>query len=331
MLPPSFAADHRLVFLMIQFLTLKKPGIRKFCRSRLEIRRRYGRGPVELIVVTGIIAFALMIVLVSLPKGRESARLAGCQKNMMQIGLGLQMYHQAQGRFPTVATLGGSTGDSPIQALFDAFVIPDLLELQDPSKPPRPSQVPPRASRVPGLTCPSDSNAVGGPTSPFNSYRANTGDSPAGFGGPFQPGRSIDSDQIQRADGLSFTAAYAERLVGDHHDGTATPCDYAVLPGPISEANCPDCPLDLWRGDAGAAWADSSWKSSLYSHVLTPNAAKSCIAEDSRTALMGASSEHVNRVNVLMMDGSLKGVTPGIHPKVWQALGTVGTAEASPK
>ena len=39
---------------------------------------------------------------------------------------------------------------------------------------------------------------------------------------------------------------------------------------------------------------------------------------------MGASSGHANRVNVLMMDGSLRGVTPTIDPKVWQAMGTVG-------
>ena len=45
--------------------------------------------------------------------------------------------------------------------------------------------------------------------------------------------------------------------------------------------------------------------------------------------MMGASSGHVDRVNVLMMDGSLRAITPSIDPKVWGSLGTVETSGAS--
>jgi type II secretory pathway pseudopilin PulG len=330
MLAPSFTTNHNLVDFKIRFLTRSQPAFWKLSKNRSSHPRRYGRGPVEVMVVAGIGAFALMIVLVALPKGRESARMATCQKNLMQIGVGLQMYQQAQGHYPTVPNRNGTTGDSPILALFNAFVVPDLLEMKDPSNAPKPSRTPPRGTRVPGLTCPSDSNAFGGPTFPYISYRANTGDSSAGVGGPFQPGRTFTSGEIERADGLSFTAAYAERLVGDRRDGSPASCDYATSPGPIVEAKCPECSLNRWRGDAGSDWAESSWKSTLYNHVLTPNALRSCIADDDRSALMGASSSHVDRINVLMMDGSLKGVTPTIAPKVWQALGTVGTAQEKP-
>jgi prepilin-type processing-associated H-X9-DG protein len=322
MLAPSARTDHRLVERIIQFLTRQETRSRKF--HDFAVARRHGRGPIEILVVLAIIAFALMILLVALPKGRESARMTGCQRNLMQIGMGLQMYSNAQGYFPTVPELNRTAGDSPIEALFDTFVIPDLLEVHDPTRPPRPTRTPPRNVRVPNLTCPTDSNAVGDASSPFNSYRANTGDSSSGRGGPFQPGRRMSGEMIEAADGLSFTAAYAERLVGNRRDGSPATCDYALLNDAVGPASCPDCPVDRWRGDAGTGWAEASWRSTLYNHALVPNAPRSCIAEDGRSALMGASSEHVNRVNVLMMDGSVRGVTPGLNLRVWQAQGTVG-------
>src|SRR5205823_309350 len=54
--------------------------------------RRYGRGAVEVIVVVGLLGFFLMWFLIWLPQGRETSRMAACQKNLMQIGLGLQLY-----------------------------------------------------------------------------------------------------------------------------------------------------------------------------------------------------------------------------------------------
>ncbi len=286
--------------------------------------RRPGRGLVEVIVVAGILGFVAVLVMMALPRGRETARMAGCQKNLMHIGVGLQMYHQMSGYYPTVPTLGGSVGDGPVKAMLDAFVIPDLLELKDPARPPKPSQSPPGGMRVPGLACPSDPNAMANSTIPVISYRANTGDDPSGLGGPFQPRRTMTSAQIEAADGLSYTAAFAERLTGDRRVGDPSLANYASSPGTVPRGGCPGLPADRWRGDAGSNWAEASWRSTLYNHLLTPNASPSCIADDGRTALMGASSGHVNRVNVLMMDNSLRVVTPAIDPKIWQGMGTVG-------
>jgi type II secretory pathway pseudopilin PulG len=307
-------------------LTVVDGGTPKFLKKTEVARmpRRYGRGLVEVIVVTGIVGFALMILLVALPKGRESARLAKCQMNLMQIGIGLQMYHQSRQHFPTVPALASPDGDSPLAALFKAFVVPDLLAMRDPSEPPKPTRQPPRGSRVPGLTCPSDSHAVGDVSSPFISYRANTGDNADGSGGPFAIARLTNSLEIEELDGLSYTSSFAERLVGDQVASSARPWNYGSIPGPIRGLTCPEFAENLWRGDAGADWAETSWRSTLYSHALQPDAPRSCIADDGQTALMGASSSHVGRINVLMLDGSLKGVTPSIDPKIWQALGTVG-------
>ncbi len=274
-------------------------------------------------MVTAILGFAILCVMMALPRGRETSRMARCQDNLRVIGVGLSMYHQSRGHYPHVTLPGG---DGPLKTMLDAFVIPDFLDLRDPTKPPRPTQAAPRGTRVPGLACPSDLNATATPATPTVSYRACTGDDPGGHGGAFEPGRLMTSAEIGAADGLGFTAAFAERLVGDGRDGRGKSANYVNCPGPVDSAGCPSLSPDRWRGDSGADWAESSWRSTLYSHILTPNAGPSCIAEDRRTALMGASSAHPGRINVLLMDGSLRGVSPTIAPQVWWALGTVGDA-----
>ena len=304
---------------------VRMPGI-----SRIGFRRRAGLGAVEVIVVAGIVAFAAILVLMALPRGREASRMAGCQKNLMQVGVGLQMYHQAHRRYPTVPDLGETPGPGPIRAMLDAFVIPDLLELNDPSRPPNPSQAPPKGIRVPGLSCPSDTNARSGVFPSVVSYRANTGDDPSGSGGPFEPGRVTTSAGVEAADGLSFTAAFAERLVGDGRDRSMTPWNYAAMPGTVADGGCGNPQADRWHGDAGSDWAEATWRSTLYNHALAPGSPRSCIAQDGRSALMGASSGHVGRVHVLLMDGSLRGVSPTIEARVWRALGTVGRSESTP-
>jgi prepilin-type processing-associated H-X9-DG protein len=276
------------------------------------------------IVVVGLLGFFLMWLLVAIPRGRETSRMAGCQKNLMQIGVGLQLYHQANRRYPTVPALGETSGASPIRAILDGLVQPDLLGLRDATQPPKPLAAPPKGVRVPGLACPSDPNATSRLFEASISYRANTGDTVHGEHGPFEPGRTVDSALVEAADGLSYTAAFAERLVGDGRDGEVAPWNYATSPGPVGAEGCPGLDPARWRGDAGSDWADPGWRSTLYSHVLAPNGSPSCIAQDGRTAVIGASSAHPNRINVLMLDGSLRGVTPTVDLKVWRMMGTVG-------
>ena len=281
-------------------------------------------------MIVAILGFAAILFLMSLPRGRESARMATCQRNLMQIGHGLALYHQLQRHYPTVPAIGGPAGDSPLKAMLDSFAVPDLLELRDSSNSPKASQAPPPGIRVPGLACPSDPNAMAGPSSAVVSYRANAGDDPVGLDGPFAPGRTTTSAEVEAADGQGYTAAFAERLVGDGKDRHPAPENYARVPGPISPSGCAKVPADRWRGDAGLSWAEVSWRSTLYNHALTPDAPVSCIADDGKTASIGASSGHVNRINVLMMDGSLRVVSPTINPKIWAGMGTVGRSETPP-
>jgi prepilin-type processing-associated H-X9-DG protein len=181
---------------------------------------------------------------------------------------------------------------------------------------------------VPGFVCASDPNATAGMFPAPISYRATTGSSPPGDDGAFAPGRSIRLKDIEAADGLSFTAAFSERLVGDNQPSATTLRNYRVVPGPLTGAGCPsDSAVGGWRGDAGSSWAWADYRFSLYNHALLPSARPSCVASDGQTAFMGASSGHVRGVNMLLLDGSVTVVRLTIDPKVWKEFARINPPE----
>jgi len=68
------------------------------------------RGPrwVEVLVI-GVVLFIIAgLLLPAIESAREASRRAACQQNMHQIGLGLQNYNSAFGRFPGSAALSDS-------------------------------------------------------------------------------------------------------------------------------------------------------------------------------------------------------------------------------
>ena len=131
--------------------------------SRRPGKGRRGVTLVEVIVVFAIIVLVFLFMLMMIPRGREQARLLGCQKNLGQIGIALAMYDQFQQQLPTVATLssvddaGTTRSPGPLRILLETLQLPDLTELNDPGSP-----VPPRADQVPteifvpGFVCSSD-------------------------------------------------------------------------------------------------------------------------------------------------------------------------------
>jgi len=280
-------------------------------------------GAVEVIVIMALVIFFVLCVLIVLPKGRETSRMAGCQKNLMQIGVALQLYEQANRHYPSTGKLANPTlGDSPVQAMLNALTLPDFLDIRDASKPPKPTEAPGRGAKVAGLACPSDPQATSGAFLTALSYRGNAGDNTDGSNGPFSPG-VVTPSMVEASDGLSFTAGFAERLVGTGRDGEPGPMNYAVVPGPVTGRPGGPAQNQRWRGDAGSSWSGPGWRSALYSHAVAPNASTSSIAEDGATASMTASSPHPGRINVWMLDGSLRGVTSTIDPSVWKAMGSI--------
>ncbi len=159
------------------------------------------------------------------------------------------------------------------------------------------------------------------------SYRAATGDNPRGDNGAFAPGRSWSLSAIEARDGLSYTAAFSERLVGNGGEGPDHLSMYAIVSPPLSDAGCVEAsdPAAI-RHEAGSSWVGSDYRSTLYNHALPPDGRPSCIASDGRSAFMGASSGHVRGVNLLRLDGSVSVTVPTIAPEVWRNLAAIGEA-----
>jgi len=284
------------------------------------------------VVVLVIVALTVLILLVAVPQGREQARLVACRRNLGQIGLALALYDEMNQKLPTVGDLAGldepraASAAGPLRTLLDTLQLPDLTELKDARTPPqaRPGLVPGEVP-VPGFVCPSDPNATAGLFAAPISYRATTGAGACGDDGAFSPGRVLSLQAIEAGDGLSYTAAFSERLVGDNQDKHVTPFNYQIVAGVVSSAGCPAASdPSAWRGDAGSSWTSAGFRSTLYNHALPPSGNPSCLALDGKTAFMGASSGHVRGVNLLNCDGSVTLVRPSIDQKVWKELARIG-------
>jgi hypothetical protein len=155
---------------------------------------------------------------------------------------------------------------------------------------------------------------------------------PQGLNGGFAPGRRVRLADVEAGDGISYTAACSERLLGRGASDGRDPGAYQTVPGPLEEAGCPATAGARWHGDAGSSWAEAGWRSSLYNHTQPPGAATSCVADDGSQAHMAASSGHAGGVNVLVFDTSVRTVSPRVALPVWKALATTHSpAPETPK
>ena len=282
---------------------------------------RRGLGAVEVLVAAAIVGVLLLYLLWSMPRGREAARRATCQRNLMQIGAAVGLYQQAVGRLPTVEL----DGPSPHSRMLDELKQPDFLALAD--RKTRPKPVPPSAETraVRGFACPSDPAASDGRHASPVSYRATTGDTTDGLGGAFAVGRVVRAGEVESAKGSGFAACFSERLVGS--GGADDLASYASVAGPVDPAGCRVDDDTRWRIDAGASWLTATYVSTLYNHASTPDARPSCVAADGKTARMGASSAHPEGVHVLMLDGAVRTYRPTVSPDIWKTLARIGDAK----
>lgn len=283
---------------------------------------RKGVTLVEVLVVGAIIGVVMMALLMGVLQSRESARLASCNNNLAQIGRALIQYDGANGHLP-VAEIDGP---APLAVLAEQFGFAYFGG--NPNIKPQPMGAPATARKVGGFLCMADSNlsrpnSFTAPTS----YRGSAGAGTNGQGGAFAFEQKVSITDSGTSAGKDYTAGFSERLVGSGEAETSTMNDYQVVQGPIEADACPVGPGEAWKSDAGSSWLKTNWNSTLYNHAMPPNSSPSCVASDGLTARMGASSEHRNRVNVLMLGGGVRGFTATVDREIWRKFGTLSTKD----
>ena len=296
-------------------------GLHSLSQSRTFCRRR-GVALSEVVIVIVIISFTALLLLSRMPRGREQSRSLICLSNLNQIGQACAFYTQATGQYP--ATMAWGTGEAGretsvlwnLRATLQFRDFTDVESRIESKKAGGDKTLPPFAV---GLRCPSD--RIMEPRTATN-YRANTGVDSNGGTGPFGISQVVTPKQVEAGDGSAFTAAFAERLIGNgkaemgisNYQETQD-CAKAIA------ASLSEDPAVIWKGDAGYDWSRGDWSQTLYHHGLTPNWKLSAVANEGNCGQMGSSSAHPGSVHVLLLDGSAKSWRETVDRLVWRRLG----------
>jgi len=327
---------------------------------------RTGFTLVELLVVIAIIGILIALLLPAVQAAREAARRAQCTNNLKQLGVALHNYHDTNRSLPFLC---GGTGAEPGFGQYwiwgpggtsayrlSGFV--GLLPFMEQEALYRMSADnnfspggwvsvagSPVYEKVAGFFCPSDPDAEKHDRGARN-YMMSMGDwtmqhhdaargrpNPRGpFGITRHKGVGECYEFASVKDGLSNTAAFSERVVGDNmadvKGGFAQ--TGGLFPGstagtamlPIVPLNCMNAPIVNKRyvnpsgGDlTGRYWSDGSIVATGFNTILAPNA-PSCAPSGSSTqesrVLAPPTSFHPGGANVCMLDGSVHFVSETI-------------------
>lgn len=302
---------------------------------------------VELLVVIAIIGILIGLLLPAVQAAREAARRMQCSNNLKQMGLAMHNYESTFKRFPP-GNLGGvwSTGLSVHARLLPLMEQGNIYNLVDFNYAyNHVNNDPARMQQVSTFLCPSDvSGALPAALGGRNNYYANAGTSlmagspPTDTSDPnygllpptgvfFRDSKIGPRDII---DGLSFTAAFSEKLLGDGNNGLATANSDTFRPGTFPatpDAAVSDCLAvnvsDLSKqgvSNVGAPWLWAYHSTTMYYHIAPPNT-RSCMYPPGRI-MTTAGSRHPGGVQVLLCDGSVQFMNQTLDINLWRGLGT---------
>ncbi|MCL4190326.1 MAG: DUF1559 domain-containing protein [Thermoguttaceae bacterium] len=336
-------------------------------RGRLRRGARMGhRGLtlIEMLVVIAIIGVLLAITIPAVQMGREAARLAHCGHNLRQIGLAVQNYQSAHRVYPFGV---GADADRPGESTYTSErsrrfsvhsqLLPYLEQpavyrkidfrvqpfYPDTSGDPQavtgqgPNEEAAQAS-IAVFLCPSDTNRLERPWG-ANNYRACNGSSWQGRTADGLFGQATGFGPANVRDGLSHTAAFSERILGDDdRQHVDLDSDLFGLDNLWTEETLRNWCDQLTIGEAatcsiqdsngGMTWLEGNMNWTRYNHMLPPGkpSCKGRITWDG--VVMTANSRHAGGVNLLLADGSARFVSETIDGEVWKALGTMSGGEA---
>lgn len=148
-------------------------------------------------------------------------------------------------------------------------------------------------------------------------------------------------------DGLSNTAAFSERVLGDLDGTLIREGDFRrtvpQTPNETTASILASCTLNLpltanHTSDMSigpGAWTYGHHNKTLYNHLFTPNSPirdcstnVSAVDGNNEGAIATARSYHPGIVNVLMGDGAVRTVSNTINLAVWRSVGTRAGSEA---
>lgn len=325
---------------------------------------------IEMLVVIFIISILLALVLPALQRARVRARQVQCAQRLHQIGVAVASFESTQRHLPRISWATPQrydqwySGHTQLLPYLDQQPLYDKIDFKlgaddcdlVPGPGPTPcvagslanaAHAPVVAQRLEVFLCPADPRAALGAG---NSYRVNVGSGFSSFSWSaeaFSGSGPFDSDYEHRQgtvlssvrDGLSYTAGWSEKLIGDGNTALFTPrtdivSDYQPFwpSGPASAtdeyvSHCRSInPASSGQDSyAGYTWFITGPRHTWYNHVLPPNSGTvDCTMEGISPApgIYTARSFHGGGVNVLMMGGEVRFVSDHISLRTWRALGT---------
>jgi prepilin-type N-terminal cleavage/methylation domain-containing protein/prepilin-type processing-associated H-X9-DG protein len=303
---------------------------------------------IELLVVIAIIAILIGLLLPAVQKVREAASRAQCTNNLKQMGLAVLQYHDTNLKFPNGFVWPSGSAWSYPRLTFCIYLYPYLEQqnIYNAFNFTAPNGVAPWESPLncPALTgavvktwlCPSDIGVNGAGNGGTMLWA--TGNYLAVFPGTDE----TDALKATKTTHLGLTAMgpnYGARIA-EITDGTSNSLLLAEYVRAIANTGN-DIRGCLWVDESGSTavftlppggvgtYTPNTPAQDIFYHCTNlPNQNRPCRQNTSEGVESAASrSMHINGVNVLLCDGSVRFVTNSISAVTWASVATIQGGE----